>query len=169
MPLPVVKGWIINYRTAKNILASKSNVRTAHCVKCCQDGIWVICHQEEHYFKDDDVTSGTFVNGNSCVFDPTEAAYEICPVVASYANGKLLLGKSNTTLLIVAIAAIGNFGIISDFKSPKFATVHDLAPPFGIPELTADDYFASLKYIFSIYTDHLPCDSEPVNQPSEKR
>jgi hypothetical protein len=45
-------------------------------------------------------------------------------------------------VFITAVAIAQQLGVISDHISPKFATVHDFCAAYGVPVLTADQYFA---------------------------
>jgi hypothetical protein len=142
MPLPQVQGWMIDYRTAHTIFASQSNVRINHCVARCQAGQLHVCHHEEGRFRDDALLVGPFINDQCCIYEPEDDIYERCPAVRDAANGKPLLVGSDAVIFITATALARQFGVISDHFSPRFATVHDLCAVYGIPALTADQYFA---------------------------
>ena len=142
MPLPEVQGWMIDYRTAHLIFASQSNRRISHCTAQCQAGKLYICHHEERRFREDHLVAGPFIEDRCCIYEPDEDIYERCPAVHDAANGKPLLVGNDAAIFITATALSRQFGVISDHNSPKFATVHDLCSIFGVPVLTADQYFA---------------------------
>lgn len=144
MPLPPVQGWMIDYRTAQTIFASQSNVRIAHCVTCCQAGTLFLSHYEEAKFRRDPLLAGPFIADQCCIYEPDEDIYGRCHAVRDAANGKPLLVGSDATVFISATALSRQFGVISDHQSARFATVHDLCPPYGVPVLTSEQYFALL-------------------------
>lgn len=143
MPLPPVHGWLIDYRTAHIIFASKSNVRIDHIIARCQAGNLHICHREESKFRADDLLLGPFIDDQCCVYEPDDDVYDRCPAVehSAAAVGKTLLVGSEAAVFMTALAIAKQFGVISDHTSPRFATVHDLCPAYGVPVLTADQYF----------------------------
>lgn len=144
MPLPNVQGWMIDYGTAHAIFASKSNVRISHCGSQCHLGLMYICHYEEQYFRDDDLLADVFLNNQCCVLEPDDDVYERCPAIAANPNGKAILAGDQSAIFITASALARHLGVISNRKSPVFSTVHDLCACFGVPVLTADDYFSLL-------------------------
>lgn len=144
MPLPNVEGWMIDFRTASGIFASQSNVRIAHCVSLCQEGRLKICHHEERKFKDEGVLAAPFIVDQFCVYEPDDDIYDRCPSIAANGCGKAILRGNETGVFLSATAVAKNFGVISDHRSPKFATVYDLCCVLGVPVLSADEYFALL-------------------------
>jgi hypothetical protein len=142
MSLPKVKGWIIDYRTACDIFDSQSNIRIAHCIARCQDGSWHVCHFEEEQFRKNPTLKGPFIADQYRVYEPDDDVYQRCPTIAARPNGKPILVGNQAAVFITATAASKNFGVISDHKSLWFATVHDLCGAYGVPVLTADQYFA---------------------------
>jgi hypothetical protein len=44
-------------------------------------------------------------------------------------------------LFLTATAAENNFGVISDHRSISFTTVFDLCNQFGVPVMSANEYF----------------------------
>lgn len=142
MPLPPVQGWLIDYRTASAIFASQSNVRIAHCVTLCQEGTLHICHREEARFRNDVALAAPFILDQLRVFEPDDDIYDRCPAIGTNGCGKPILQTNETAVFISAIAVARNFGVISDHRSSKFATVYDLCSVLGVPVLSADEYFA---------------------------
>ena len=142
MLLPLVQGWMIDHRTAHSIFASQSNARIAHCVARCQNGSLRVCHHEERRFRDDALLASTFLIDQCCIYEPDDDIFERCPAIASNLNGKSILTGNQAAIFITATAISKHFGVISDHISPRFATVHDLCTAFGVPVLTADQYFA---------------------------
>jgi len=142
MPLPHVQGWMIDFRTAHSIFASQSNARIAHCVARCHDHSLHICHHEEQRFRDDDLLVSAFIVDQCCTYEPDDDVYARCPAVAANPNGKSVLTGNKAAIFITATALSKHFGVISNHVSPRFATVHDLCAAFGVPVLTADEYFS---------------------------
>lgn len=142
MSLPSVHGWLIDYRTAHSIFASQSNERIAHCVARCQHGSLHVCHHEEKQFRHDDLLANAFIIDQNCVYEPDDDIYERCPAVATNPNGKSILIGNESAIFITSTALSKHFGVISDHVSPRFATVHDLCLAFGVPVLTAHQYFS---------------------------
>lgn len=142
MPLPAVRGWLIDFRTASAIFASQSNTRITHCVTLCQQGALHICHREEKRFRDDGALAAPFVLDQCCVFEPDDDIYARCQAIGANGCGKPILSTNETGIFLAAIAVARTFGVISDHRSPKFATVFDLCGAYGVPVLSADDYFA---------------------------
>lgn len=144
MPLPTVHGWLIDYRTARLVFASQSNLRIDHLVDRCQAGHLHICHHEEGSFREDELLVGPFIRDQCCVHEPDDDVYDRCPSVQNAAVGKILLVGNEAAIFMTAVAISKQFGVISDHKSPRFATVHDLCAAYGVPVLTADQYFQLL-------------------------
>ena len=142
MSLPPVQGWLIDYRTARAIFSSQSNVQINHCLAKCTAGEMHVCHQEEHLFRQDNYLVGPFIEDQFCVFEPDDDVYDRCPGVRDAVCGKPLLDRGDVPVFLTAIALAKQFGVISSHTSPSFATVHDLCALFGVPVLTAQQYFA---------------------------
>jgi len=133
---------MIDYRTAHSIFASQSNARIAHCVARCQNSSLYICHHEERWFREDDLLAAAFIVDQCCTYEPDDDIYDRCPAVAANPNGKSILTANQAAIFITATAVSKHLGVISDHVSPRFATVHDLCASFGVPVLTADQYFS---------------------------
>jgi hypothetical protein len=141
MPLPPVSGWIIDFRTARSIFASGSNARISHCVELCGAGKLVACHYEEVQFKSDPKLKPAFLDGKNCIVVPDEDVMKRCISIAKTPLKKKRLIGTDAPLFIAAFAAANSFGVISDHRSPSFSTVSDICEHYGIPALTADQYF----------------------------
>lgn len=144
MPLPPVAGWLIDFRTAHGIFSSQSNVRITHCVERCADGSLHICHTEAERFKQTPGLAGPFMIDHYRVFEPDEDIFQRCEAIGANGCGKRVLPGKDTGIYLTAIAAANSFGVISDHRSNHFATVYDMCALWGVPVLSADDYFALL-------------------------
>jgi hypothetical protein len=141
MALPSVNGWMIDYRTAHQIFASQNNRRISHCVKKCEAGTLYISHYEERQFRADTLVAGPFMIDQCCVYEPDDDIYSRCPAIQNAACGKPILVGNGSAVFIAATALSKSLGVISDARSPKLATVFDLCVIYGVPTLSADEYF----------------------------
>jgi hypothetical protein len=141
MSLPVVSGWIIDFRTAEAIFSSASNTRIDHCVELCQKGEMHISHKEKSRFKSAPNLKACFVDGQNCTCVPDAAVMSACLALSESPLAKRLATGNDTALFIAATAATMDFGVLSDHRSPYFATVYDLCVHVGIPVFSADEYF----------------------------
>ncbi len=144
MALPPVHGWIIDYRTADAIFLSGSNIRINHCITLCQTGLLHVCHCEEGKFRASHSLKGPFISSQCCVFEPDEEILERCLDVKGNPVSDGLLTGNEAALFMTATALTKDFGVISDHRSPKFATVYDLCNTYGVPIFSADQYFDAL-------------------------
>lgn len=144
MGLPAVTGWVIDFRTARDIWVSGSNVRINHCIDRCKAGDLHICHCDEGHFKSLPALRAVFLDDQNCVYVPDNDIMGRCISISDHPKGQKVLKGNQAALFITAIAAAKNYGVISDHRSSKFSTVFDLCEEFGIPVLSADDYFAAL-------------------------
>jgi hypothetical protein len=142
MALPNVSGWLIDFRTAKSIFESLNNERIDHCVGLCAAQSLFVCHQEEKYFKDMSVLRQNFIDDQNCICFPDLDVMNTCVNVSQNPLCKKLLKGGETAILLTAIAACKNYGVISDHRSPIFSTVYDLCHHFGIHTFSANEYFA---------------------------
>lgn len=53
MPLPLVSGWLTDYRTARLLFDTKNNMQVAHVADLCANSQLEICHIEEGLFRAD--------------------------------------------------------------------------------------------------------------------
>lgn len=141
MTLPPVKGWIIDFRTARAIFGSGSNQRISHCVGLCKTGKLFISHTEEDFFKGDPKLKPVFLDGANCVLTPDDEVMAKCCQIAQSPIARNLVRGNNSAVFISATAAVMDFGVISDHSSVSFATVADICLKYGIPIKTADQYF----------------------------
>lgn len=141
MALPPVTGWVIDFRTAREIWASQSNARINHTLDKCKAGDIHICHCEEANFKSFPALRAAFIEDQDCVYAPDNDITDRCIALSDHQMDKRLFKGNQAALFITAIAAANNFGVISDHRSTAFATVYDLCEEFGIPVLSADEYF----------------------------
>ncbi|CAA2106908.1 hypothetical protein MBUL_03900 [Methylobacterium bullatum] len=141
MPLPNVKGWLIDFRTAKAIFVTQSNARITHCVSRCHDGTLHICHTEAERFSNDPALAAPFMIDQCRIFEPDEDVFHRCQAIGANGCGKPILASNETGVFLSAIAMAHNFGVISDHRSPKFATVFDMCAVLGVPVLSAEEYF----------------------------
>ena len=144
MTLPAVAGWLIDFRTARGIFYSGSNTKINHLVDLCKSHSVSICHTEEVMFKGELALRQTFLDDQNCICFPDEDIMKKCVSVSKSPLCKKLLAGSDATIIITAIAACRDLGVISDHRSPVFNTVYDFCQHFGIHCLTADEYFALL-------------------------
>jgi hypothetical protein len=144
MALPGVAGWMIDFRTAEAIFLSKSNERISHCVELCKAGQLLFCHDEEKAFRSSPTLKQTFIDDSACVCFPDNDVMQKCVSVHSNPICKRLFKGNRPAVLLTATAACRNFGVLSDHRSPIFATVYDLCTHFGVPTFSADEYFLSL-------------------------
>lgn len=144
MTLPSVSGWLIDYYTAQALFESGSNARIAHCVTLCATSDLHICHHEEALFKAHPALRGPFITDQNCILFPTKETRQQCLNVAANPKCKRLFSGNQAAIVLTAIASCEHYGVISDHRSPVFTTVFDLCTHFGIPVLSADEYFGLL-------------------------
>ncbi|TKV78930.1 hypothetical protein FDV58_24835 [Bradyrhizobium elkanii] len=134
----------MDYRTAIAVFESGSNVRIDHCQQMCSQGKFYICHLEERQFKSDPALRAAFLTGQNCISVPNQSIMQQCINISTNPISKRLLkGEAGQiAIYLTATAACRDFGVISDHSSPYFATAADLCDHFGIPNYTADGYFA---------------------------
>lgn len=142
MALPSVHGWMIDFRTAHGIFTSKNNRRISHCIAKCKSGIFHICHHEETNFKNEAILAAPFLVDQCCVVEPDDDIYNRCPGIRNSVHSKTILGRGDVAVFITATALSRSFGVISDAHSPVFTTVIDLCAAYGVPALSADQYFS---------------------------
>lgn len=145
MALPPVQGWMIDFRTAIAIFESGSNERIAHCVERCENHTLHICHCEEDQFKASDLLKGPFIVDQCCVHEPDDDIFKRCITISQSPNGKPRLTGNEAAVFITATALSKNYGVISNHRSTVFATVYDLCCTYGVPILSADEYFGALS------------------------
>ena len=141
MSLPSVRGWIIDFRTARQVFASGNNQRIDHCVAACASGIMKHCHAEHELFKGVAALKAPFVDDNNCQCVPDAAILERCVAIAGSPPAQRLIKGGNSAIFITATAVVQGFGVISSHHNLVFRTVRDLCSHFGVPVVTADEYF----------------------------
>lgn len=144
MTLPLVSGWIIDFRTAEAIFDSGSNERIDHCVGLCQTGQMHICHQERARFRAKAALKTCFLDGHNCVCVPNQEIMSNCLALSQSPLGLKVAAGNDAALFISATAAVMGFGVLSDHRSFVFTTVYDLCTHMGVPILSAEEYFDSL-------------------------
>lgn len=142
MTLPHVSGWMIDYRTAREIFISGSNNRISHCVGLCGTGLLGITHCEEKQFKSDGHLRSAFIDENNCVIIPDADIADRCRIIAGKKLRKQRLVGNDTAVFMAGIAASRNYGVISNHASSTFSTVVDICHSVGIPAYSADEYFS---------------------------
>lgn len=112
----------------------------------CTQGHLKICHLEERLFKSEVALKDAFIDQKKCVCIPDQAIMQGCINVANNPICKRMLKSEgrDVAIYLTAIAACKDMGVISDHRSPYFATVANLCDHFGIPNFSADDYFAQI-------------------------
>lgn len=145
MTLPRVDGWVIDFRTARTVFESGSNIRIDHFTELVGDGQLFVCHQDEKLFKAHPKLKAVFIDEQDCVCFPDQAMMNTCVNVSRHPLCKNLFQGGESAIVITALAATKNLGVISDNRSSVFTTVFDLCKHFGIHSLTADEYFDELK------------------------
>lgn len=138
-----VKGWIVDYRTAAKIFETSNNSQIAHLVGLCATAALFICHCEEARFRQNARLRPAFIDENCCVVEPNREIMSKCETIASSPNGKRLLPSDDASIYITAVALTRQLGVISDHRSAVFPTVYDLCCTYGVPVLSAVEYFAS--------------------------
>jgi hypothetical protein len=144
MALPAVEGWVIDFRTAREIFASLNNERIDHCVSLCAQGRLFTCHCELDNFKKTPRLNQAFVEDQRCILVPDENVMKRCISISKTPLAKARLEGNESALFITATAAAHNFGVISNHQSIVYTTVGDLCNAHGIPFFTADQYFNAL-------------------------
>jgi len=144
MTLPVVEGWVIDFRTAREIFTSRNNERIDHCVSMCAQGRLFTCHCEQENFKQTPTLKQAFVEDQKCILIPDENVMKRCISISKTPLAKQRLEGNESALFITATAAARNFGVISNHQSIVYTTVCDLCQAHGIPFFTADQYFNAL-------------------------
>lgn len=144
MPLPPVRGWVIDYRTAREIFASRNNQRIDHCLSLCSLGSLFSCHCERDHFKQHEALKQPFIEDQKCILVPDDNVLRRCISISKTPLAKNRLEGNDAALFMTATAAAHNFGVISNHQSFMYTTVGDLCRAHGIPCFTADQYFAEL-------------------------
>ncbi|KIZ41432.1 hypothetical protein OO17_15110 [Rhodopseudomonas palustris] len=144
MPLPDVDGWMIDFRTARDIFASFNNERIDHCVSMCARGSLFACYCEQDLFKQLPALKQNFIQDHKCILVPDEDVMRRCIGISKTPLAKERLVGNESALFLAATAAARNFGVISNHQSIVYTTVGDLCQHYGIPFLCADQYFALL-------------------------
>lgn len=144
MTLPHVAGWVIDFRTAREIFSSGSNSRITHCVGLCNAGQMHICHCEERLFRDDLRLRAPFIDDGNCVLVPDERVAQRCIAISSNPLAARRIRGNEAAIFITALAAEKGLGVISNHRSLTFTTVFDLCSALGVPIFSANDYFAAL-------------------------
>jgi hypothetical protein len=67
-----------------------------------------------------------------------------CATVSANPLDKQPLAGNDAAIFLTATALSKNFGVISNHRSPVFATVYDLCMIYGVPIFSADGYFDAL-------------------------
>lgn len=145
MALPIVAGWLTDYRTARLLFDSKNNLQITHFADLCSQSRLAICHTEESLFRGDAELKSHFVDGHSCICEPDEAIMKRC--IALRGNPqcrKLLRGSAETAIILTAIALERNYGVISNSRNLVFTTIYDLCGAYGVPIYSHAEYFAEL-------------------------
>jgi hypothetical protein len=142
MNLPRVAGWIIDFRTADAIFSSGSNARINHCVGLCESGQLFACHCEITHFKGVRLLKASFIDDQNCICTPDNDILGRCNGIANGGLGRKRLVGNDAAVFMTATPASMGFGVISNHRSPVFTTVFDLCNHYGIPVLSADEYFA---------------------------
>lgn len=140
MPLPIVNGWLIDFRTARVIFTGGDNVLINACVQMCENGALKYCHCEDKDFRSDANLKPPFVDDQLCRAEPNADAMQRCAAIAGMPQIKPLLIGDKTTIFLIGVALSFQFGILSNASSPRFATVHDIGPPLGLHVLTAQQF-----------------------------
>lgn len=144
MTLPILPGWLIDFRTAREIFSSGSNERISHCVGLCGSGQLQICHCEEQEFKGVSQLKSAFIDEQNCIVVPDDDILERCLGISAGRLGSNILTGNNAAVFITAIAASRGYGVISNHRSISFSTAYDLCKLYGIPVYSADKYFELL-------------------------
>lgn len=85
-----------------------------------------------------------FIEDQKCVLIPNDDVMKRCISISKTPLAKGRLQGNESALFITASAAANNFGVISNHQSIIHTTVGDLCNAYGIPFLSADQYFAEL-------------------------
>ena len=144
MTLPAVGGWIIDFRTAREIFTSGSNERISHCVSMCGRGKLFTFFCEKDNFKQVPTLKQTFIQDQNCVLVPDDDVMKRCISISKTPLAKKRLQGNDSALFLTATAAAHNFGVISNHQSFVYTTVGDLCQVHGIPFFAADQYFDAL-------------------------
>jgi hypothetical protein len=145
MTLPSVQGWIIDFRTARAIFESGNNQRISHCVEACSNGHLHCCYYEIDLFKKVPALKPVFADGTNCQLIPDGEIMKHALRVSNSVPAKKMLPGNDAAVFITAFAATHGFGVISDHRGFFFSTVYDLCIHYGIPVLSADDYFNEIE------------------------
>jgi hypothetical protein len=104
-------------------------------------GCSLSCHCEANHFKKIPILKAAFFDNQNCEYTPDEDILRRCIGIANSPLAKKRLEGNEAAIFIPAIAASKNQGVISDHRSVIFMTTFDLCIHFGIPILSADEYF----------------------------
>lgn len=144
MTLPPVSGWVLDFRTARAIFDSKNNANIDAIHSLVVKNKILICHREEHLFKGHSQLAQTFLDGSNCICRPDDALMKKCATVGSNPLCKKIFPQDGSTIWITAIAIKSGFGVLSDHRSISFTTSFDLCKHYGVPALTAKEFFAAI-------------------------
>jgi hypothetical protein len=144
MVLPVVQGWLIDFRAARAVFAGRDNIVINALVGRCQDGSLKYCHCEDGDFRSDQTLRTHFVDDQDCRLRPNSEMMQRCTALAGSAYAKPLLRNDMVTIFLISAALTLQCGIISNSTSPAFSTVHDIGPALGLHVLTVSQFRAML-------------------------
>jgi hypothetical protein len=81
MKLPIVQGWLFDFRAARKAVESGRNARIDHIADGCEVGKIRICHLEKSFFRDNSRLNEIFLGDDKCVCDISEAIVANCRLV----------------------------------------------------------------------------------------
>src|SRR2546430_494952 len=100
MTLPAVNGWVIDFRTAREIFLSGSNERIDHCVQMCAAGSMFTCYCEQQHFKQVPALKQTFIQDHECVLIPDDDVMKRCISISKTPLAKKRLQGNDSALFL---------------------------------------------------------------------
>ena len=143
--LPDVDGWIIDFRTAREILDSTSNYERSHLIGLCKAKLVWLSHTEQNLFKSHADAKKHFIGDQNLIVEPDDDVVTAAISLdgKKLPKGRKLLVSDEASLMIAAAASAKGYGVISDHQSTTFATVHTICGVCGVPSLSRHEYFAA--------------------------
>lgn len=141
MKLPIVQGWLFDFRAARKAVESGRNARIDHIADGCEVGKIRICHLEKSFFRDNPRLNEIFLGDDKCVCDISEAIVANCRLVNDNLNGLKLPPNNFVPVYLTGIAMTLGYGVVADYNSISYATTHHLCNTNGINVFTSEEYF----------------------------
>lgn len=142
MALPVPE-WIVDFATARHVLAGNDNVLKNAFNQMCQAGTLRYCACEHKSFSGDAEVANCFCRQGQCRCDVDGATQGIAGAMPNVIGRKRMHPNDPSAKIIAACAVQFNLGVISN-KVGIYLSAVDLAQHAGLNWLTLTDFRAAL-------------------------